>query len=160
MMVRAGMHDQNLRSCVSLLDHVRQVMAIVLGQGGPENDEVESSLPQGFLNTLTIEGGSHVMSGFGHLGGLARERLFVGLAVKNFDGCGMSRFLSGSGQRTLLELTRSLTSGEHASEVTEDQGRMADEEQREEQCEEQSEEEREEQRASPTRFGCDYCAIN
>ena len=125
VVVGAGMHNQNLRSSVGLLDHVRQVMAIVLRQRSAKDDQVESTLPQGFLNALPIEGGSHVMSGFGHLGGLARERLFVGLAVKNIDGCGMSRFLSSCGQRTLLELTRSLTSGEHASEVTEDQGQMA-----------------------------------
>jgi len=125
MMVRAGMHHQHLRSRMSFLDHVRQVMAIVLRKSGAKDDQIESALPQGLLNALAIEGGSHVMSGFGHLGGLARERLFIGLAVKNFDGCAMSRLLSGCGQRTLLELTRSLASGEHASEVTEDQGQMA-----------------------------------
>jgi hypothetical protein len=76
VMVRAGMHDQNLRSRVSFLDHVRQVMAIVLGQRCAENDEVESALAQGFLNAPAVEGGGHVMSGFGHLGGLAR-RAFV-----------------------------------------------------------------------------------
>ena len=41
VMVRAGVHDQDLRSRVSLLDHVGQVMAIVPGQGGAEDDQVK-----------------------------------------------------------------------------------------------------------------------
>ena len=61
-------------------------MAIVLGQGGAEDDEVEGIAAQGFLNALAVEGGGHVMSGFGHLGGLGGERGFVGLAVENLDG--------------------------------------------------------------------------
>src|SRR5580658_1958074 len=101
-------------------------MAVVLRQGSPKDHQVKGSLTKGFLNALPADGGGHVMSSFGHLGGLARERLFVRLTVKNLDSCGMSRFLSSCGQSTLLALTRSLTSSEHASEVTEDQGQMGD----------------------------------
>src|ERR1700677_2809349 len=64
------------------------------------------------------------MAGFANLGGLREQRSFVGLAIQNLDGLFvglMGRFLCGCGQRTLLELTRSLAIEEQASEVTEDQ---------------------------------------
>ena len=90
----------------------------------PKDDEIESTLAQGFLNPLAVECSGHVMSSFGHLGGLRGERRLVGLAVKNLDGCCMCLFLSGCGQNSLLDSTRSLASGAPASEVTEDQGQM------------------------------------
>jgi hypothetical protein len=86
MMVGTGVHDQNLGSLVGLLDHVGQVMAIVLGQGGAEDDEVEGIAAQGFLNALTVEGSGHVMASFGHFSGLGGESGFVALAVENLDG--------------------------------------------------------------------------
>ena len=86
VMMRAGVHDENLGSLVGLLHHVGQVMAIVLGQGGAEDDKIEGVAAQGLLNALAVEGGGHVMTGFGHFGGLGGECGFVGLSVKNLDG--------------------------------------------------------------------------
>ena len=94
VMVSTGVHDQNLRSFMGLLNHVGEVMAIVLGQGGAEDDEVKGIAVQSFLNPLAVEGGGHMMSGFGHFGGLGGQCVFVGLAIENLDGC----FVSGRGQ--------------------------------------------------------------
>jgi hypothetical protein len=94
VMVSAGVHNQYFCSLVGLLDHVRQVMAIVLGQGGTEDDEVKGIAAEGFLNGLTILGSGYVMSGLFHFGGLGGESGFVGLAVKNLDGT----LVSGHGQ--------------------------------------------------------------
>jgi hypothetical protein len=85
VMVRASVHDQNLGSFVGLLDHIGQVMAIVLGQGGTEDDQIKGIAAQGFLDALAVEGGGHVMAGFGHFGRLGGECGFVALAIKNLD---------------------------------------------------------------------------
>jgi hypothetical protein len=126
VMMRARVHDQNLGCGVRLPDHVRQVMAIVLGERGAEDDEIKSFAAQGFEDALPVKGGGHLMTNFGHLGGLSPQSSFVGLAVENPDSlmlgglvCG---FLCARGQRTLLELTRSLATAGQGSEVTEDQG--------------------------------------
>ena len=98
VMVGAGVHDQNLRSCVGLLDHVGQVMAIVLGQGGAEDDQVKGIAAQGFLNAMTVQGSGHVMSGFFHFGGLGGKSVFVRLAIENLDRSLVSGLVSGRGQ--------------------------------------------------------------
>src|SRR6267143_264966 len=92
-MVGAGVHDQDLRSLVSLLDHVGQVMAILLGQGGAKDDEIKGVAAQGFLNTMAVEGSGDVMPGFRDFGGLGGECVFVALAVENLDG----RLMRGRG---------------------------------------------------------------
>src|ERR1700675_2027015 len=92
-MVRAGVHDQDLRSLMSLFDHVRQVMAIFLGQGGSEDDEIKGIAAQGFLNPMAVERSGDVMPGFGDFGGLGGKRVFVALAVENLDG----RLMRGRG---------------------------------------------------------------
>jgi len=70
-------HDQNLRSFVGFLDHVRQVMAIVLGQGSAEDDEVKGITAESFLNGLAGLGGGYMMPGLFHLGSLGGESLFI-----------------------------------------------------------------------------------
>src|SRR6202521_4291795 len=92
-MMGAGVHDQDLRSLVSLFDHVRQVMAILFGQGGAKDDEVKGIAAKGFLNTMPVEGSGDVMPGFGDFGGLGGKRVFVALAVENLDG----RLMRGRG---------------------------------------------------------------
>jgi hypothetical protein len=115
VMVRAGVHDQDLRSLMSLLDHVGQVMTILLGQGSAEDDEVKGVAAQSLLNAVAVEGGGDVMSGFSDFGGLGRECVFVALAVENFDPRLGSGLVSGRGQRASLELTGSLSIGEDVS---------------------------------------------
>ena len=126
VMMRAGVQDQNPGSSVRLLHHVGQVMAIVLGKRGTEDDQVEGLGAQGFQNDLAVEGGGHLISGFADLGGLGGKRSLVGLAVENLDRLLASRLvgglLCGCGQGTLLKLNRSIAIGGLASEVTEDQG--------------------------------------
>jgi hypothetical protein len=70
---------------VSFLHHVWKVVAIVLGQGSAEDHEVEGVAAQSFLNCPAARGGSYVMTGFGHFGGLRVERMVVGLGVENLD---------------------------------------------------------------------------
>jgi hypothetical protein len=77
MMVSTGVHDQDLRAFVGLLDHVWQVMAIVLGQGGAEDDEVKSIAAESFLNGLAVLGFRYLMSGLRHFGSLGGENLFI-----------------------------------------------------------------------------------
>jgi len=122
VMVGAGVHDQDLRALVSLFDHVRQVMAIFLGQGGAEDNEVKGVAAQGFLNTMAVEGSGDVMPGFGDFGGLGGESVFVALAVENLD----RRLMRGRGHGPSCGLTRSLASGGSGSEITEDQGLLGD----------------------------------
>ncbi len=120
VMVSAGVHNQYFRSLVGLLDHVGQMMAIVLGQGRAQDNEVEGIAAQGFLNGLTILSSGYVMSGLLHFVGLGGESGCIRLAVKNLDRILVTR----SRAMGLLELTRSLATGKRPSEVTEDQGRM------------------------------------
>jgi len=90
VMVCAGVHYQNLSSFVRLLDHVGQVMAVFLGDGGAQYDEVKGIAAKSFLNGLAVRSGSHVMTDLDHFGGLSREYVFVGLTVKNLDSGFMS----------------------------------------------------------------------
>src|SRR5258708_23077604 len=69
-------------------------MAIVLGQGGAEDDQVKGIAAQGFLNTMAVERGGHVMSGLFHFGGLGGKCVFVAFTIKNLN----RRFLRGPGQ--------------------------------------------------------------
>jgi hypothetical protein len=117
-MVGAGVHHQDLGSSVRFLDHVGQVMAIVLGQAGAEDDEIEGIAAQSFLNRMAVEYRGDVMASSAHFGGVGGESGFVGLTIENLDGW----FLSSRGQKGLLELSRSLPTGEHPSEITEEQG--------------------------------------
>jgi hypothetical protein len=77
VMVSAGVHDQDFRSLVGFLHHVGQVMAIVLGQGGAEDDQVKGVVTESFLNGLAALGGGDVMPSLFHFGGLRRESLFI-----------------------------------------------------------------------------------
>jgi len=54
VMMRESLHDHSLGSGVGLSDHVRQVMAIVLGQRGTEDDQVKSIAAQGFKYALAV----------------------------------------------------------------------------------------------------------
>jgi len=85
VVMRASVHDQNFRSFVSLLHHVGQVMAIVLGQGRPEDDEVKSVAAQSVLNRVAVEDSGHVMAGLLHFGGLGGECRFVAFGIQNLD---------------------------------------------------------------------------
>jgi hypothetical protein len=115
VMVRAGMHDQNLRSRVRFLDHVRQVMAIVLGQCSAQYDEVKSASAEGSLYGLAALGGGHLMPSLFHFGRVSGECRVVRLPVKNPDRILVSSLLSGCGQwasmRIYSELIRSLAIG-------------------------------------------------
>lgn len=71
VMVRSGMHHQNFRSFVRLLDHVGQVMAIVLRQRSSQDYEIEGIAAQSILNAVTADSGGHMMANFFHFGGLA-----------------------------------------------------------------------------------------
>jgi len=97
VMVRPSMHDENLGSFVRLLDHIGQMMAIFLGHGDAEDDQVKCIAAESFLNGFAVSRGGHVMADFGHFGGLSGERLLVGFAVKNLDG-GFRGFLCSGGQ--------------------------------------------------------------
>jgi hypothetical protein len=77
VMVSAGVHDQDLRAFVGLLDHVWQVMAIVLGQGSTEDNEVKSIAAESFLNGLAVLGCGYLMSGLLHFGSLGGENLLI-----------------------------------------------------------------------------------
>jgi hypothetical protein len=90
VMVCAGVHNQDLGSFVRLLDHVGQVMAVFLGHGGAKYDQVKGIAAKSFLNALAVRSGGHVMTDFGHFGGLGRECVLVGLTVKNLDSGFMS----------------------------------------------------------------------
>jgi len=108
VMVSAGVHDQDFRPCVGFLHHIGQVMAIVLGQSSAENDQVERSLLESFLNALAILSCCHVMPGLFHCSRLGGESLFIRLAVKDLDrifvnGLSSSRGHQGMG---LLKLTQ------------------------------------------------------
>ena len=72
-------------------------MAILLGQGGAKNDEVKGVAAQGFLNAMAVEGGGHVMSGFGNFGGLGGKSMFVAFAVENLDRRLGSGLVNGRG---------------------------------------------------------------
>src|SRR5260370_40788295 len=69
-------------------------MAIVLGQGGAEDDQVKGIAAQGFLNTMAVERGGHGVSGLFHFGGLGGKGVFGALTIKNLN----CRFLRGRGQ--------------------------------------------------------------
>lgn len=86
VMVRAGVHDENFCSGVGFLDHVGEMMAIIFGEGGTEDDEFEGIAAQSFGDALAVKSGRDVMAGLGHLGGLGGECVFVRLAVENLDG--------------------------------------------------------------------------
>ena len=128
VVMRAGVHDQNLGPGLEPSYHVRQVMAIVLGQVAPRMTRSKVSRRRA---SITACGGccGQVMTSFGHLGGLGRKRMFVGLAIENLD-VALDWLLERTSERisvqlramALLELTRSLAIGGHPSEVTEDQG--------------------------------------
>ena len=120
VMMRAGVQDQNPGSSVRLLHHVGQVMAIVLGQGRAENDEIKRITAQGLEHALAIEGRRNVMTSLGHFGGLRGEGVLIGLSIKNFDG-GLGGFLTGRGQSASYKVTSRLATGGVGSEITEDQ---------------------------------------
>jgi hypothetical protein len=90
VMVCAGVHNQDLGSFVRLLDPVGQVMAVFLGHCGTQYDEVKGIAAKSFLNALAVRSGGHVMTDFGHFGGLGGECVLVGLTVKNLDSGFMS----------------------------------------------------------------------
>src|SRR6202165_3872280 len=104
VMGRAGVHDQDFRSFVSLLDHVGQVMPVLLRQGGAEDDEVKGVAAKGFLNTVAVKGSRDMMPSFGDFGGLRGESMLVAFAVENLDGGFLSRRGHGPSLRTHWEL--------------------------------------------------------
>ena len=71
---------------------------------------------------MSVEGSGDVMAGFGDFGGLGGKCVFVALAVENLD----RRLMRGRGHVPSCGLTRSLASGGHGSEITEDQGLPGD----------------------------------
>jgi len=85
MMVRSGVHHENLGAGVRLLDHVRNVMAVILGKRGSEDDEVEGTIAQLFEHTFAIGGSRHLMASLLEVGGMSGESLLVGLTIKNLD---------------------------------------------------------------------------
>jgi len=119
-MVRSSMHHQDFCPLMRLLHHVGQVMAIVLGQGRAENDEIKRITAQGLEHALAIEGRRNVMTSLGHFGGLRGEGVLIGLSIKNFDG-GLGGFLTGRGQSASYKVTSRLATGGVGSEITEDQ---------------------------------------
>jgi hypothetical protein len=98
MMVRTGVHDQNLRAFVGLLDHIGQVMAIILGQRSAKDYEVESIATEGFLNGLAVWGCGYLMSGLFHFASLNGKSGFIQLAVKNLDRMSVTGLMWSCGQ--------------------------------------------------------------
>jgi hypothetical protein len=86
VVVRSGVHDENLGAGVRLLDHVRDVMTVVLGKRGAEDNEVERATAQLFEHTFAIGGSGHLMASLLEVGGMGGESLLVGLTIKNLDG--------------------------------------------------------------------------
>jgi len=84
-MVSAGVHDQDLRASVGLLDHVGQVMAIILGQASAQDDEVKGIAEQGLLDVLAVLGRGYLMSGLFHFGSLSGNSGLIRLTVKDLD---------------------------------------------------------------------------
>jgi hypothetical protein len=52
-------------------------MAIVLGQGSTEDNEVKSIAAESFLNGLAVLGCGYLMSGLLHFGSLGGENLLI-----------------------------------------------------------------------------------
>src|SRR5947208_9087207 len=84
-MAAACMHDQDFGSLVRLLDHVRQMMAVVFGERGTENHQVKGVALECVLKCVSSDGRADMMAGLLHFGGLSGKYFLVGLSVKNFD---------------------------------------------------------------------------
>src|SRR5437879_13801743 len=57
-----GVHDQDARPVLAFLHHVGQVMAIVLGKGWAEDDQVKRLAAEGFLDCFAAYSLNHLMT--------------------------------------------------------------------------------------------------
>jgi len=87
MAAAVGVHDEHAGLFAGLLDHVGQVMTVIAGQGGAEDDQVERSLAQGLLDGFAAGGLVNGVSGFFDVGGLAGQDFCVAFAVENRQFC-------------------------------------------------------------------------
>jgi hypothetical protein len=130
VMVRTSVHYKDLSALMRLLDHVGQMMAILLGYGRAKDNEVKGIAFKSILHGAPANGSRHMMADLGHFGCLRGESLLFGLSIKNLDRrtlCGYGRgFLTSCGQWALLDFTWSLPSWETCSEITEEQVRTSE----------------------------------
>jgi len=80
-----GMHNQNPRSGLRLLDHIRQVMPIVLGQSGTKNYQVKRALAHRLVDRLAAHRRLYLMTRLLDRECLRDKHFRVTLTIKNLE---------------------------------------------------------------------------